>query len=66
MMCKIFNHKWQYAFIVRNNERIYLRSCKRCNKLQWYKSYMTSMIWSNAILYTNKGAKEDCLGYGLK
>ena len=57
----------------------HIRVCKRCNRIQareWYPYAPFSvfqleegekdgrMIWSNAIQYTDKGAKNHVPGYG--
>lgn len=63
----IFGHKWRYAKLMRDDSKdVFVRSCSRCNVFEHRKYHMGGMIWSGAIIYTDKGAKEYVEGFGEK
>lgn len=61
-LCELFGHKWTYYELPETNRKA--RHCKRCNVLQYWKWHMA--IWSNAIEYTEIGARKHVEGYEKK
>lgn len=62
-ICKFFGHRWTYYLI---NKKHDVRVCCYCGRMQEWKWHMTCMIWSWSTMYWDKGAKENCNGYGEK
>lgn len=67
LICKLFGHKWNYHIFTANGiPKQDIRVCRVCSKTQQYKWHLTSKVWMNLVQYTEKGAKEECKGYGEK
>ena len=68
MLCKLFGHKWTYAFLPDTPEKTKpsVRFCHKCLSIQYRKYHMGSKIWSHAIRYTELGAMTNVEGYGEK
>ena len=60
LICKIFGHKWRYAFSPTDalqTENVDIRVCGVCGKTQHWKEIFnnlqeTEYVWMNMITYT--------------
>jgi peroxiredoxin len=66
-LCMIFNHKYKYFVLSMNTPNLQLRYCKRCGRLEIYKSNQVIPAgWSKLTERTDYGAKQFLQNCGLK
>ena len=64
LICKVFGCSWKYYFTSADSyrERVDVRICKRCGKVQHFKRIFMfpdgEDVWMNMIQYTKLGARE--------
>ena len=70
IFCRLFGHKWNYFQVHKNvgdNNGQDVRVCKRCGLPEaWTRHITGEYIWSIAIWYTEKGARQHVQGYGVE
>ena len=64
LKCRLFGCNWRYFFTDSDcyKERVDIRICKCCGKVQHYKKIVISLdgefVWMNMIGFTKLGAKK--------